>query len=102
MCVKYYMLRTISASDKCVHFAVVSVADFQHYRTRNMTQAFKRLSMFAFCSPIIGQTRTCDHLLVLMNETPISYCHYGTKIVTVDRLWPKPRAIRMELFSFCF
>ena len=26
------MLRTISASDKCVDFAVASVSDFQHFR----------------------------------------------------------------------
>ena len=26
------MLRTISASDKCVDFAVASVTDFQHFR----------------------------------------------------------------------
>ena len=31
MC-KLNMLRTISASDKCVDFAVASVTDFQHFR----------------------------------------------------------------------
>ena len=41
-------------------------------RSQTVTCPVKRFSMLSFCSPITGQICTCDHCLVLLNETPIS------------------------------
>ena len=52
------MLRTISASDKCVDFAVASVADFQQFRApANSPSAGGLSNMVTLVSEKLGFTR---------------------------------------------